>query len=458
LLSSVGRDSDLVSRLIPLDDDRISLQIASREGQTIRHIVPVSELLIFTDTCEWALTTKNTDTLTPSSATIRLQTTVGSNYVRPQVLNNSVLFCSKSDHVHRMSYQMQENGFGGLDLSTKAGHLFDDYVLTDSASQTSRLPVAWYVNSAGWLLGLTYSQEEKVSGWHRHHLAKGMKATSVAVATEGAEDRLYMSAEDADGNHVLLRWGIVNITGVMDTVHLDNARRTKRSEESAATLTITGSNAPGSDVRVTASAPAFDPDCVGEQLFVTDLGLIGRIKTRTSRTEIVVTLIDKGSFKASSTTSTSWGVTVSHERVPHLSGSVDALLQKPDGTVKLTTVDVVDGVARLPYPCQAVHLGHKFDNELRTLPASLQIEAAGIGRLKSVDRVDVQLFETAGLSVGPDADTQSAISPESLTLTSELKTETVEATWSPDGQVSFVQKMAVPATVAGVTLNVNLGG
>lgn len=459
ILSSLGRTGDLVTRNNPLDEDRISLEIASREGQSIRHIVPLSELLVFTDTCEWALTTRNTDTLTPTSATMRMQATVGSNFVRPQVLNNTVLFCSKGNHVHRFNFQAGQNSFGGLDLSTKAGHLFDDFDLVDSAAQTSRLPVAWFVNSDGKLLGLTYSQEEQVSGWHQHELADGAKVVSVAVATEGSEDRLYATVQNKTGGYELHLWGLVNLRSVMDSVHLDNAVREVQTDNPSLQITITGNAQPGAEVHVSAATPAFDSNTAGEELFVPGLGFRARIKTRSSKTELVCLVVDPGTFTAAGpATATVWGITKSTARVSHLTGTVDALLERADGTFKETTVSVVNGIAALPEPCRAFHLGNKYDNELRTMPAALQIEAAGVGRLKSVDRVDVQLFETAGLSVGPDAETQSDLTPGDFTLQSKIDTESVESTWSSDGQVSFVQNKALPATVAGVTLHVNLGG
>ena len=45
------------------DDDRIKLRVQAREANTIRHIVPLGNLVLLTSAAEWVLTSINTDAI-----------------------------------------------------------------------------------------------------------------------------------------------------------------------------------------------------------------------------------------------------------------------------------------------------------------------------------------------------------------------------------------------------------
>lgn len=465
-LSSLGLDNEMVTRRTQLDTDRIAFEIAGAEGQSIRHLVPVSELLILTSTTEWALLTQNTDALTPTSVRVRTQTTVGSSYVRPLVMNNSVLFASEGNHIHRLGYQLVENSFGGTDLSLRAEHFFADVDLVDSASSKKRLPIAWYTDSAGRLLGLTYSEEEQVAGWHRHAL-DNYNVVSVATAREGAEDRVYVVVE-RNGAHTLLRMQPLNTRSIASSAHLDLCYNRQTSTETPATLTLTGDARFGGTVTATASAGSFDFDMVGETIYDVASGFQARITSRTSKTVVVceVTRLVDGVMPA---TTTEWGVSVSVQRnrgfLAANEGTVTALLQRLDGLFEVHSLTIASsGIVRLPFPCQAVHLGVPYANELRTMPVSAQMEAAGLGRVKAISHGYMRVYETQGLMVGPDLDALSEVySPQIRdlwpnTLNSEERRELVPQTWTRDGQMSFTQTQPLPATIAGVTLDVSFGG
>jgi hypothetical protein len=54
-------------------------------------------------------------------------------------------------------------------------------------------PIVWAISSDGKLLGLTYAPEERIGGWHRHTTSGSFR--SLAVVSEGDQDRLYVVAE-----------------------------------------------------------------------------------------------------------------------------------------------------------------------------------------------------------------------------------------------------------------------
>lgn len=186
-----GTESDMSYTIPVRDDNRISFRVASREANAIRHLVPLSELLILTSSTEWRLTSINTDAITPNSVSVKPQSYIGASNVQPVIVNNTVLyFAARGGHMQEMSYNWQANGYQSSDLSLRATHLFDDYVTSDMAYSKNPYPVVWSVRSDGKLLGLTYVPEHQIGAWHLHTTRGEFK--SCAVVAEGPFDILYV--------------------------------------------------------------------------------------------------------------------------------------------------------------------------------------------------------------------------------------------------------------------------
>lgn len=176
------------------DDDAISLRVVAREVNRIRHIVPLSEMILLTTNGEWKVTSQNSDALTPASVAARPQSFNGSGNVQPVVTGSSAVYVrSKSARVHDLSYSWENNAFKSSDLSLLCPHLFDDYTLTDMTITRTPVPVVWCTRSDGTLLGLTYMPDQKVWAWHQHDTEGTFK--SVAAVSEEEIDVLYVVAE-----------------------------------------------------------------------------------------------------------------------------------------------------------------------------------------------------------------------------------------------------------------------
>ena len=189
-LTKTSTESDISYRLPTLADDRISFRMAAREGFRIQHVVPMSSMLLLTESGEWRVTSIDTDAITPTSISVRPQSYVGSNNVQPTVVNNVVLFAAaRGGHVRELGFSNEQQSYITGDLSLRAAHLFDDYQIVDMAVSKSPLPFVWCVSSNGRLLGLTYVPEERITGWHWHDTDGTFE--SICVIPEGEEDRLY---------------------------------------------------------------------------------------------------------------------------------------------------------------------------------------------------------------------------------------------------------------------------
>lgn len=189
-MTKSGTESNMSYSLPLRDDDRIAFRVAAREANTIRHIVPLTQLLLLTSSAEWRVTSANSDTITPSTISVRPQSYVGASNVQPAVINNTLLYgAARGGHVRELAYNWQASGFITGDLSLRAPHLFDTYDIADMAYGKAPQPIVWFVSSSGNLLGLTYVPEQQIGAWHWHDTDGAFE--SCAVVAEGNEDVLY---------------------------------------------------------------------------------------------------------------------------------------------------------------------------------------------------------------------------------------------------------------------------
>lgn len=191
IMTRSSTESDLSYSLPVQDDDRISVQISSREFNQIRHIVPLSQLLLLTSGSEMRVSPLNSDAITPTSFSVRPQSYVGASMVQPCIVNTTVVYpASRGGHVLELGYNYQAGGYISGDLCLRSSHLFDYKTIKDMTLSKSPMPVLWFVSSDGSLLGLTYIPEQQIGSWHRHSTDGTFE--SVCSVSEGDEDHIYV--------------------------------------------------------------------------------------------------------------------------------------------------------------------------------------------------------------------------------------------------------------------------
>ena len=189
-MTKSGTESNMSFSLPVRDDDRIAFRVAAREANTIRHIVPLTQLLLLTSSAEWRVTSVNSDAITPSTISVRPQSYVGASNVQPIIINNTLIYGSaRGGHVRELAYNWQASGFVTGDLSLRAPHLFDTFDIVDMAYVKAPQPMVWFVSTSGKLLGLTYVPEQQIGAWHWHDTDGVFE--SCATVAEGGEDVLY---------------------------------------------------------------------------------------------------------------------------------------------------------------------------------------------------------------------------------------------------------------------------
>lgn len=468
-----GTESDMSYSLPIKDDDRVNIRVAAREANTIRHVVPLNQLLLLTSAAEWRVSPINSDAITPTTVSVRPQSYVGANNVQPEIINNSMVYCAaRGGHVRELGYSWQSSGFVTGDLSIRSAHLFDNYTISDMCFAKSPQPLLWFVSSTGKLLGLTYIPEQQIGAWHQHDTDGIFE--SCCVVAEGIEDALYVIVRRiVNGNSVryIERMETRQITTLEDSFFVDSGLTYDGNNTGATTVTITGGTTwgPADTLTITASTGIFSafPSTtdVGDAIVLTD-ALGNKYRLRILATGFATTAtakVDKVLPVALRATPTAaWGFARdSVGGLTHLEGKTVSILG--DGAVMPQAV-VTGGVVTLSRSCVKIQVGLPYNSDLQTLPVAINIEAFGQGRVKNVNQAWIRVFQSSGIFIGPDENKLTEAKQRTFELYGSppsLKSDEVSVlmtpTWAQSGQIYMRQSDPLPLTVVGITTEVVVG-
>ena len=467
-----GTESDMSYRLPVKDDDRISFKVAAREANTIRHIVPLQQLMLLTSAAEWRVSPVNSDAITPTTISVRPQSYIGANNVQPSIVNNSMVYCAaRGGHVRELGYSWQSNGYITGDLSLRAAHLFDNYEISDMCYSKSPHPLIWFISSTGYLLGLTYVPEQQIGAWHWHDTDGTFE--SCANVAEGAEDHVYVVVKrTVNGNSVryVERMASNAFDSIDDCFFVDSGLTYDGNNTTATTVTVSGGTlwGPTELLTITASTSIFaypaTTDVGDAFVFTATDGTQYRLTIEScSSTTVVQARSDKVLAVAFRNVPISNGAFARNSvgGLSHLEGKTVSILA--DGAVMPRKV-VVGGSVSIDRAAVKIHVGLQYLSDLQTLPLAINIEAFGQGRVKNINQAWVRVFRSSGLFVGPTADklTEAKMrtnepygSPPSLR--SDEISVNITPTWAQGGQIYIRQADPLPLTVVGVTIEAVVG-
>jgi len=473
-MTKSGTESNMSFGLPIRDDDRIEFRVAAREANTIRHIVPLTNLLMLTGSAEWRVTSVNSDAITPTSISVKPQSYVGANNAQPVIVNNSMVYAaSRGGHVRELGYNWQANGFITGDVSIRAAHLFDNFEIVDIGMAKAPLPVVWFVNNQGLLLGLTYVPEQQIGAWHQHD-TDGL-FESVAVVSEGADDVVYCVIKrtiNGATKRYIERMGTRIYATQRDSFFVDSGSTYDGTNtDNSRTVTISGGTnyTRGESVTVTTNynlfqAPPSVAD-VDDAIVIVDGTDTYRcvIISTTSATVATARLERDLPAPLRNTGLTSYEVarnTISN--LNYLEGKTVSILA--DGAVHPQRV-VSSGTIVLERAASVAHIGLQYNSDLQSLPLALQVEAFGQGRVKNINHVWLRVLESSGIFAGPSPDKLIEAKQRTTEPYGEpprLKTQDIKImltpTWQDNGQLFVRQTDPLPLTVVALTLEVAIGG
>lgn len=172
------------------DDDAITVTIAAKQVNEIRHLVSLDQLMALTSGAVWKVTEGQDGVLTPSTIGVRVQSYHGASWVPPITVGSSILYIQeKGSKIRDLGYDFSSDSYTGNDLTVLADHLVEGYEIEEMAFAEEPYGILWCIRDDGALLGLTYLKEQKVWGWHQHDTQGEFE--SVAVISEDDRDAPY---------------------------------------------------------------------------------------------------------------------------------------------------------------------------------------------------------------------------------------------------------------------------
>ena len=189
--TNAGFQSLMCYHLPSLGDDRIEIEAVTTDADRIKHMIALQSLILMTGSAELRVYTQNSDSLTPSSIAVKVQSYIGSNDVQPLVVNSTIIFAgNRGGHIYGMAYTYSADGYKSSDISIRAPHLFDEKTIVDMALSKAPIQIVWAVSSNGDLLACTFYLDQNLCAWTRI-VTDGHFERCVTI-TEGNEDRLYV--------------------------------------------------------------------------------------------------------------------------------------------------------------------------------------------------------------------------------------------------------------------------
>ena len=473
-MTKSGTESNLSYGLPIRDDDRIEFRVAAREANTIRHIVPLTQLLLLTGSAEWRVSSLNSDEITPTTISVRPQSYIGASNVQPVIINNALLYCAaRGGHVRELGYNWQANGFITNDMSIRSAHLFDNYEIADMAFAKAPIQMIWFVSTSGMLLGLTYVPEQQVGAWHKHDTDGVFE--SVAVVAEGNEDRLYAVIRRTIGGvtkRYVERMASRHFDSIEDAFFVDSGATYDGTNTTATTVTVSGGTTwgPSDILTITASTAIFTypgTSDVGDAIVLTDAaGNKYRLTIRsTTSTTVATARVDVTLPAALRNTATSLYSFARNtiSGLTWLEGKTVSILA--DGAVQPQKV-VTSGSITIDRAASIIHIGLEYDSDLESLPLAMGIDnGMGQGRYKNVNKAWLRVYQSSGIFIGPDENNlveAKQRTTEPYGTPPALKTEEIQImltpSWLDSGQVFIRQSDPLPLTIVGMTLEVAIGG
>lgn len=187
--SRTATDNNFTYSIPMRDDDAIQVRFAARDGNAVKHLVPMGDLLVLTGGAVWRVSSDGA--LSSTSVTVKPQSFTGANDVTPIQAGGACIFASgQTGRIHELSLSAnQSSTYQTIELSIMCPHLFDGYDIIDMAMVRNPWPVVFMVRNDGVLIGMTYDAQQGVYAFHQHTTQGTFE--SVAAIPEDNQNVLY---------------------------------------------------------------------------------------------------------------------------------------------------------------------------------------------------------------------------------------------------------------------------
>ena len=450
------------------DEDAITFTIAAQQVNEIRHLLSLDALIILTSGGEWIVSEGQDEVLTPSSIGVRPQSYNGSSWVKPVIINSTVLYLQeKGARLRDLGYQFSSDKYTGNDLSIFAEHLFEGHQITEMAYSAEPYSILWCIRDDGVLLGLTYQREHEVWGWHQH--TTDGEFESIATISEGGRDALYVIVKRTVNGSIVRyieRLEKREQEIVEDCFYVDSGL-----SYNGVTATITGASQTNPVVITAVAHPFVNGDNVRIESVVGMVELNDNVFVVANITAntFELTTIDGTAFDAYTSGGTALKVITTLSGADHLEGKNVVILA--DGLV-VEGKTIVSGSVTLDESANKIHIGLQYIPAIELLDLDTQSAKETLkAKDVTVSEVYIEVEKSRGGWVGGRVDPNSGtdilfqeIKPRFdsddygvIPLRTFKQEVTIDPQWSKGGGVRIEQRAPLPLSILSVIPQVDIG-
>lgn len=483
--SRSGKFKNFNTSIPTQDDDAITFRLVSKQVNTVKHLIDVGKLLVFTSDGEWAMNGDAAGTLTPIAINPKQYSYNGSSDIAPIVVDNTVLYIQARGSIIRdMSYDFQTDGYKGNDLTIFSSHLVDGYTINDWAYTQIPNSIVWIARSDGSLLGLTYVREQQMLAWHRHDFDGSVE--NVCSVPEGNEDVLYLTIKRVvNGKTVryLERMSTRQFKDVIDFNGMDAALTYDgRNTNTGSVMALSGGTAWDSNevLALVSSAGVFTASDVGSAIFLEDRDAQGNVQGSIRCTITTYTTANLVSVKVNrivpvglqNTSTSHWSKAVSRiSGLWHLEGKqvsvfADRFVVSSPKNSSYNTLTVANGSITLDQPYAVIRAGLPVTCDLETLDMDSAQVTTLADKKKLITRVTTYLERSRGLWVGARPPENDSVDPlqgleelqiraaenydDPVALATANVDVNIQSEWNSNGRIFIRQVDPIPLTVLAI--------
>lgn len=170
--------------------DSIALRLRARRMNTIRHLVPMKDLAVFTSDMIFSIRGTGDGYLSPTTIKSVPEGHRGVGRAKPELIADVAFYTSVSENsIHTLGYTFEKDGYRGNDITVFASHFFVNHQVMQMCWTDAPASVLWVRRADGKLAALTWMQEQEVWGWTLCETDGVVE--SVCSVPEGRRDVLY---------------------------------------------------------------------------------------------------------------------------------------------------------------------------------------------------------------------------------------------------------------------------
>lgn len=421
-----------------LDADAMTYTIASDKMDAIRWLSSQSSLLIGTAGGEWRISGSSADAgLTPTNVSVRRQSSYGSSYIKPQIINNVTLFIQRQGRkIRELVYSFTDDAWVAPDMTVLSEHVTKTGIV-QMALQNTPDPILWCVRTDGDLIGMTYQREQDVIAWHRHIFDGDVE--SVAVIPGSTEDEVWLivkrTIDDSEVRYIE-QFQPRGWTDEKQAFYVDSGL----SWYGGAEISVTDINVNFITGKATVTAAAHGytngwyakfedvggmTEVNGETYIVSDAATNTFILK-----DVNSAYVDANDFTEYTSGGRVMRVAKSFLSLDHLEG--ESVVAVGDGNYVGTAVVAANSVTLSDY-YNRVHIGLPYTSKLQTMRLELPGSATLQGRVKRINSVTLRLYNTLAAKIGPSWSKLDSVNLKNI----YDESQTEAALFSGDRKIDF---------------------